>query len=67
MYKKQEDIMALAIRLEPEMELKLQGLTKITQRSKSFIIRNALKAYLKVSRQKDIEKRLEKLDWPRCN
>lgn len=54
--------MALAIRLEPEMELKLQELAKRTQRSKSFIIRDALKAYLKVSRQKDIEKRLGKLD-----
>jgi predicted transcriptional regulator len=54
--------MALAIRLEPEMELKLQELAKRTQRSKSFIVRDALKAYLKVSRQKDIEKRLGKLD-----
>lgn len=54
--------MALAIRLEPEMELKLQELAKRTQRSKSFIVRDALKAYLKVSRQKDIKKRLGKLD-----
>lgn len=54
--------MALAIRLEPEMELKLQELAKRTQRSKSFIVRDALKVYLKVSRQKDIEKRLGKLD-----
>lgn len=54
--------MALAIQLEPEMEAQLENLAKKTQRSKSFIVRDALKAYLKVSRQKDIEKRLGKFD-----
>lgn len=54
--------MALAIRLEKELEEKLTAMAKKTHRSKSFIIRDALKDYLRDNRQKDIEKRLGRFD-----
>lgn len=38
--------MSLAVRLEPELEKRLENLSKKTHRSKSFYVREALEHYI---------------------